>query len=131
VTGGRSVMAPEVPPLRDAGVVMQDLEVWTALVGPAKLSKAANERLSREVPTLVRDGEVRQRLFTAGWQAQGGAPEALRLRVKSETACSAASSRCRTSSWNERAFSAGGRRWRTVDEPARRTPVFRRGLRGV
>ena len=86
VTGGRSVIAPEVPPLRDAGVVMQDLEVWTALVGPAKLSKAANERLSREVPTLVRDGEARQRLFTAGWQAQGGAPEALRLRVKSETA---------------------------------------------
>ena len=72
--------------LTTVGVVMQDLEVWTALVGPAKLSKAANERLSREVPTLVRDGEARQRLFTAGWQAQGGAPEALRLRVKSETA---------------------------------------------
>lgn len=85
VTGGRSVMAPEVPPLRDAGVNMQDLEVWTALVGPAKLSKAATERLSREVPTLVREGEARQRLFSAGWQAQGGSPEALRLRVKSET----------------------------------------------
>ena len=85
VTGGRSTMAPEVPPLRDAGVNMQDLEVWTALVGPSKLSKAASDRLGREVPLMIRDSEARQRLFNAGWQAQGGAPEALRMRVKSES----------------------------------------------
>jgi tripartite-type tricarboxylate transporter receptor subunit TctC len=85
VTGGRSTVAPEVAPLRDAGVSMQDLEVWTALVGPAGLSKAAIERLAREVPALVRDGESRQRLFNAGWQAQGSSPEALRLRVAAET----------------------------------------------
>ena len=32
------------------------------------------------------DAVLRQRLFTAGWAAQGTAPEALRLRVKSEAA---------------------------------------------
>jgi tripartite-type tricarboxylate transporter receptor subunit TctC len=64
---------------------MQDLEVWTALVGPASLSAVAQDRLAREVPGLVRGAEARQRLFNAGWQAQGTAPEALRLRVKSET----------------------------------------------
>jgi tripartite-type tricarboxylate transporter receptor subunit TctC len=86
LTAGRSTLAPELASLRDAGVNNFELEVWTALVGPARLSKAAQDRLAREVPAVVRDGEARQRLFNAGWQAQGTAPEALRLRVRSEAA---------------------------------------------
>jgi tripartite-type tricarboxylate transporter receptor subunit TctC len=85
LAGGRSALAPEVAPLADLGVRMNDLEVWVALVGPAGLSKTAQDRLAREVPTLVRSPETRQRLFNAGWSAQGTAPEALRLRVKTET----------------------------------------------
>lgn len=86
LTAGRSTLAPETPSLRDAGINNFDLEVWTALVGPARLSKAAQDRLAQEVPALLREGEARQKLFAAGWQAQGTAPEALRMRVKSETA---------------------------------------------
>jgi len=86
LTAGRSTLAPETPSLRDAGINNFDLEVWTALVGPARLSKAAQDRLAQEVPALLREGEARQKLFGAGWQAQGTAPEALRMRVKSETA---------------------------------------------
>lgn len=86
LTAGRSTLAPELPSLRDAGVNNFELEVWTALVGPASLSRAAQDRLAREVPALMRDGEARQKLFNAGWQAQGTAPEALRLRVKNEAA---------------------------------------------
>ncbi len=85
LTGGRSTLAPEIAPLSSIGVPLYDLEVWTALVGPSSLSAAAQSRLALEVPALVRSAEVRQRLFNAGWQAQGTAPEALRLRVKSET----------------------------------------------
>jgi tripartite-type tricarboxylate transporter receptor subunit TctC len=85
LAGGRSALAPEVAPLAEAGIRMNDLEVWVALVGPSGLSKVAQERLAREVPVLVRAPEARQRLFNAGWSAQGTAPEALRLRVKTET----------------------------------------------
>ena len=63
-----------------------ELEVWVALVGPAGLAKAAQERLAREVPVLLREPEVRQRLFNAGWQVQGSSPEGLRSRVKAEAA---------------------------------------------
>ena len=86
LTAGRSTLAPELASLRDAGVNNFDLEVWTALVGPAALSRAAQERLAREVPAALREAEVRQRLFSAGWAAQGTAPEALKLRVKNEAA---------------------------------------------
>jgi hypothetical protein len=34
----------------------------------------------------MRDGQARQKLFNAGWAAQGSAPEGLALRVKSEAA---------------------------------------------
>jgi tripartite-type tricarboxylate transporter receptor subunit TctC len=85
LTGGRSTLAPEIAPLSDMGVRLNELEVWVALVGPASLSKAALARLSREVPALLRQEEARQRLFNAGWQVQGSSPEALRLRVKDET----------------------------------------------
>jgi tripartite-type tricarboxylate transporter receptor subunit TctC len=86
LTGGRSTLAPEVGPLSALGIDVSELEVWVALVGPAGLSKAAQDRLARDVPALLREAEPRQRLFVAGWQLQGSSPEALRLRVKNEAA---------------------------------------------
>ncbi len=84
VTGPRSTLAPDVPPLADAGVRMAPLEVWTALVGPAGLSKAALDRLARDVPAAVREADTRQRLFTGGWDAQGSSGEVLAARVRDE-----------------------------------------------
>lgn len=86
LTGGRSTLAPEIAPLADLGVRADELEVWVALVGPAALSRTAQDRLAREVPRLLREPEARQRLFAAGWQVQGTSPEGLRLRVKTESA---------------------------------------------
>lgn len=84
LTGPKSPLAPDVPPLADAGVKMAPLEVWTALVAPASLSKAAQERLAKDVPAAVRDPEARQRLLTGGWDPQGSSAEGLAARVKDE-----------------------------------------------
>ena len=85
VTGPRSALAPDVPPLADAGLKLAPLEVWTALVGPAGMSKPALDRLARDVPAVVRDGETTTRLFTGGWDAQGSSSaEVLAARVKDE-----------------------------------------------
>ena len=86
LTSGRSALVPEVPPLAEAGVRDFNLEVWAALVGPAKLSKAAQERLNAEVPKIIRSAETRQKLFNQGWQAVGTAPEGLSSRIKDEAA---------------------------------------------
>ena len=85
LTGPRSALAPDVAPLADAGLKLIALEVWTALVGPAGLSKAALERLARDVPAAVREADTKQRLFTGGWDAQGSSSEGLAARVKDET----------------------------------------------
>lgn len=86
LAGGRSALVPEVPPLAEAGVQNVNLEVWTALIGPASLSKAAQARLSQEVPRIMRDAETRQKLFNQGWQAVGTSPDGLKSRIKDEAA---------------------------------------------
>ncbi|MGB4116411.1 MAG: tripartite tricarboxylate transporter substrate binding protein [Polaromonas sp.] len=86
LTSGRSPLATDIAPLADAEIRNFNLEVWTALVGPANLSKAAQARLNAEVSKIIRDADTRQKLFNQGWQAVGTSPEGLVGRMKSETA---------------------------------------------
>ncbi|MGJ7491104.1 Bug family tripartite tricarboxylate transporter substrate binding protein [Variovorax sp. ZT4R33] len=86
LTSGRSPLAPDVPPLADAGVKDFSLEVWTALLGPANLSKAAQARITKELAVIMKAPEVRQKLFEQGWQAVGTSPEGMQVRVKEEAA---------------------------------------------
>jgi tripartite-type tricarboxylate transporter receptor subunit TctC len=89
LTSGRSALVPDVAPLADAGEVglkNVNLEVWNALVGPANLSRAAQARLGIEVARIIRDPDVRQKLFNQGWQAVGTSSEGLKSRIRQETA---------------------------------------------
>lgn len=82
----RSALVPDVPTLRDAGVTGTDLEVWTALVGPASLPKPVVARVAAAVAELMKQPETQARLLTVGWQAVGSAPEGLAQRMKADTA---------------------------------------------
>ena len=89
LTSGRSTLVADVAPLADtgeAGLKKVNLEVWNALVGPANLSPAAKARLGLEVARIIREPDVRQKLFNQGWQAVGTSPEGLKSRIQQETA---------------------------------------------
>jgi tripartite-type tricarboxylate transporter receptor subunit TctC len=86
LTAGRSALVPDVPSLAELGVRDFNVDVWAALVGPASLSRAAQERLNIELQKAIRSDEIRQRLFMQGWQAVGTTAEGLRSRVKEEAA---------------------------------------------
>ena len=81
----RSVLVPELGTLREADGRGIDLEIWTAIAAPATLPKPIAAQLNAALLEVIRSPEVRQRLFNAGWQAQAGAPEALRNRMRSDT----------------------------------------------
>ena len=85
LTGGRSSLVPEIAPLSEAGLQNVNLEVWNALIGPARLSKAAQAKLAIEVPRIIRDADTRQKLFSQGWNAVGTSPEGLKTRINEET----------------------------------------------
>ena len=84
-TSGRSALVPELPSLAQEGVKDFNLEVWTALIGPANLSAAARQRVSSALGNIMKSAEVRQRMFQQGWQAVGTSPEGLAQRVRQET----------------------------------------------
>jgi tripartite-type tricarboxylate transporter receptor subunit TctC len=84
LAGPRSTLVPELEPLSASGVSGFDLEVWTAMVAPAKLPAPVVRKLSAAVVDVLRQPETRQRLFTAGWQPVGTSPEGLKLRVEQE-----------------------------------------------
>jgi tripartite-type tricarboxylate transporter receptor subunit TctC len=82
----RSALVPELPTLRELGVNGTDLEVWTALVGPASLPKAIVARLADAAQALLKQPEIQTRLLAVGWQAAGAGPEVLAARMKADTA---------------------------------------------
>jgi tripartite-type tricarboxylate transporter receptor subunit TctC len=86
ITGGRSALVPEVPPLSEYGFNVYSLEGWAALVGPASLPRAVVERLSATVGQLLRHDEIRQRMFNQGWRAVSTSPDGLRQRAVDEAA---------------------------------------------
>ncbi|MEO8153176.1 MAG: tripartite tricarboxylate transporter substrate-binding protein [Rhizobacter sp.] len=82
----RSPLVPELPTLHEAGVTGTDLEVWTALVGPASLPKPIVARIAAAVAEVMRQSETQARLLAAGWQVVGSSPEVLAQRMKADTA---------------------------------------------
>ncbi|MBC7994091.1 MAG: tripartite tricarboxylate transporter substrate binding protein [Rhizobacter sp.] len=82
----RSSLVPDVPTLREAGVNGTDLEIWTALVGPASLPKPAIARMAAAIAEVMQQPETQARVLAAGWQAVGSSPEVLAQRMKADTA---------------------------------------------
>lgn len=81
----RSVLATDLPTLREVGVLGADVELWTALAGPASLPPALREKLAAAVIDTVKLDETRQRLITVGWQPTPSTAEGLKVRMKSDT----------------------------------------------
>jgi tripartite-type tricarboxylate transporter receptor subunit TctC len=81
----RSGLAPDQLPLTEVGIADSEVELWTALAGPASLPAAVRVKLGEAVIKLLKTDEIRQRLFTAGWQATPSSADGLRLRMNDDT----------------------------------------------
>lgn len=81
----RSPLVPELPSLGEAGVQNFQLEIWTAAAGPASMPKPVVAKLSGLFSDIARTPEMRQKLFSQGWQVAGTSAEGLANRIKSDT----------------------------------------------
>ena len=82
----RSALLPQVPAIADSlGGKPFNAEVWTAVVGPARMDRAHAAFLSSALRDIVRSPGVRSQLLEQGWEAVGGSSEALAIRVREDT----------------------------------------------
>ncbi|MGV3492257.1 MAG: Bug family tripartite tricarboxylate transporter substrate binding protein [Ramlibacter sp.] len=81
----RSALAPELPTLREVGVAGAEVELWTAMAGPATLPPAIRDKMMNTVMEVVKGEETRQRLLNVGWQAAPATGEDLRARQRADT----------------------------------------------
>jgi len=71
-TRARSPVLPDLPTIADSGVPGFDFNLWTGLVGPAKMPKDIKEKIAREVARILSLADVKERLLV-----QGATPHAM------------------------------------------------------
>lgn len=82
----RSVAAPDIPTMAEAGLPEFEVTSWFALVAPAKTPKAIVARLNNEVRRILEQPGVKARLAELGADVAPSTPEALAELITSETA---------------------------------------------
>jgi len=73
----RSPLLPDVPTFDEAGLPQVTVRQWAGVFGPPKLAREIVERLNKEVNTAVNRADVREKLQSYGYAAEGSTPERL------------------------------------------------------
>ena len=80
----RSAMRPDVPSIAESGLPGYEAYSWAAFFAPAKTPKPIQEKLNRDLNTVMNDPAVRQKLLEAGAEADPGTQEQMKKRLRSE-----------------------------------------------
>nr|WP_315426684.1 tripartite tricarboxylate transporter substrate-binding protein [uncultured Albidiferax sp.] len=82
----RSPLAPELPSMDELGAKGVNIEVWNAVMAPARMPAAHQARLASELAKILGNREIRQKLLLQGWKDQDPSPAALTQRIQADTA---------------------------------------------
>jgi tripartite-type tricarboxylate transporter receptor subunit TctC len=82
----RSVAAPEMPTIAEAGVPGYAHSSWIGMAAPAKVSPAIVTRLHAEVVTIVHLPDVKKLLLRDGLESLGNSPREFSANLKAEIA---------------------------------------------
>ena len=81
----RSVAAPNMPTISEAGVPGYDMSTWYGLVGPANIPPAVLKTLSKAVAQTVNEPEFKERLIAQGQDPKGSSPEEFGAFIQAES----------------------------------------------
>lgn len=82
----RSPLAPTLPGMEELGAKGVNIEVWNAVMAPAKMPGAQLARLRTELEKIIGAREMRQKLFLQGWRVDDVGAKALAQRMAQDTA---------------------------------------------
>jgi tripartite-type tricarboxylate transporter receptor subunit TctC len=80
----RSIVVPEVPSVREAGLAGFEVVSWTGIFAPAKTPSAIVDQLNRQINLALKSKEVRERFTQIGIEPSGGTPADLAAFVAGE-----------------------------------------------
>jgi tripartite-type tricarboxylate transporter receptor subunit TctC len=80
----RSLAAPDVPTIAEAGVKNCEISEWNALMAPAGTPPEVIERLHREVARILRQQEMKEKFADLGADTIGSTPQELAVFLDSE-----------------------------------------------
>lgn len=83
-TAKRSLLAPELPTMAEAGVSGYDLAAWFAAFVPAKTPKPIVNKLRDALVNAVEDKGTQEKLLQAGIEPETSTSEDLKAFVESE-----------------------------------------------
>jgi len=80
----RSIAAPEMPTIAEAGVPGYSHSSWVGMAAPAKVAPAIVTRLHGEVVKIVHMPEVKKMLMREGLESLGNSPQEFAANLKAE-----------------------------------------------
>jgi len=83
-TAHRSLVAPELPTVAEAGVAGYEANNWNGVVAPAKTPRTTIDLLQREIQRIVAAPELRARLLQSAFEPVADTPESFRRYLESE-----------------------------------------------
>ena len=83
-TAKRSALLPDVPTIAEQGLPGYEAYSWAALFAPAGTPKEVVAKINTDFNQVMRDPDVKQRLYVAGAEANPGTPEDLAKLLQAE-----------------------------------------------
>jgi tripartite-type tricarboxylate transporter receptor subunit TctC len=82
----RTISAPDVPTMIEAGIPGYEASSWYGLLAPANTPRAIVTRLSAEIAQIVKMADVRERLVPQGLDPVGSTPAEFAATINAELA---------------------------------------------
>jgi tripartite-type tricarboxylate transporter receptor subunit TctC len=84
-TATRMGLLPDVPTIAEAGLPGYEAVQWSGLLAPAKTPREIIARLHKEITTMLRTPEARERFTSVGAEVVASSPEEFAAFMKAET----------------------------------------------
>lgn len=81
----RTPLAPTLPSMEEIGANGVNIEVWNAVMAPARMPAAHQAKLSQELEKILSAREIRQKLFLQGWKVDDASAKGLAARIQQDT----------------------------------------------
>ena len=83
-TKNRSPVLPDVPTVAESGLPGFDFNLWTGVLGPAKLPKDVKEKIAKEVARILALQDVKERMLIQGATPHPTSPTEFDAFIKNE-----------------------------------------------